>query len=123
MSRFADLTLTWKGRDYIVKAGDMLGLIEVVEEIVTLPELERVSKRFQKAKLARAYGAMLRYAGCHVDDVEVHDEMFSIDATDMQTMQDAIAFLYRVVTPPSWIAEKKSAPKKKSKKKRRRKAS
>jgi len=119
MSRFSDLNLTWKGRSYTVKAGDMLGLIEVVEEIVTLPELERVSKRFQKAKLARAYGAMLRYAGCYVDDVEVHEELFSIDADDMQTMQAAIEFLYRVVTPPSWMAEKKSAPKKKAKKKRK----
>ena len=123
MSRFADLTLTWKGREYTVKSRDMLGLIEVVEEIVTLPELERVSKRFQKAKLARAYGAMLRYAGCHVEDVEVHDEMFSLEDDDMQTMQAAIEFLYRVVTPPSWIAEKKSAPKKNPKKKRRKRAS
>jgi len=125
MSRFSDLTITWRGKDYTVKAKDMLGLIAQVEEIITLPEIDRAARRFQKGKLSMAYGAMLRYAGCHVDDDEVHDEMFRMEDGEQRTMTEAIEFLYRVVTPPSWMEEKKSEPvkKKATKKKSARKGS
>ena len=74
MGIFNELNLTWKGTEYTVEADNILRLIAKVEDVITLNELYSYSQRGAAplAKLASAFGIVLRYAGAKVADDEVY---------------------------------------------------
>ena len=74
MAIFQPITLTWAGRDFVVPADRVMGAIGVIEDVVTFPELvgSLQSSKPNMSKLARAYGAVLRYAGASVSDEEIY---------------------------------------------------
>lgn len=74
MGIFNELNLTWKGTDYTVPADNILRLIAKVEDVITLNELYSYSQKGAAplAKLATAFGIILRYAGCKVSDDEIY---------------------------------------------------
>ena len=74
MCIFNELNLNWKGAEYTVEADNILRLIAKVEDVITLNELYSYSQRGAAplAKLATAFGIVLRYAGAKVTDDEVY---------------------------------------------------
>lgn len=74
MSVFNELNLTWKGIEYTVPADNILRLIAKVEDVITLNELYSYSQKGAAplAKLATAFGVILRYAGAKVRDDEIY---------------------------------------------------
>jgi hypothetical protein len=109
MAIFQQMTLSWNGRDHTVPADRMLGAIAVIEDIVTFPELIiMMNGKPNMSRLARAYGALLRYAGAWVGDEEVYDGLFKPGEAQKQ-IAAAINTLLAMMTPPSAIAEAPSS--------------
>lgn len=69
--------LEWKGRQFVVPEDRAFELGEVVEDIITLAELPDLATRPKFRKIARIYGAMLRFAGAKCTDAEVHSEIMA----------------------------------------------
>jgi hypothetical protein len=104
MGIFQAVTLNWEGRDHIVPADRVMGAIGVVEDVVTFPELV-CGLQFGKpnmSKLARAYAALLRYAGASVSDEDVYSGMF-VPGELQQHITTAINTLMVIMTPPGAI--------------------
>lgn len=103
MSIFQDLTLTWKGVDYVVKATDLLRLIAAVEDVLTLNELFKYSQKGAAplAKLSEAYGLMLRYAGAKVTDEDIYK---ALTAGENQAAATATQAILMMMLPPAEIA-------------------
>ena len=70
MSLFEPVTLTWKGQEYVVKPDQVMYLIAIVEDKITLRQLSSGDVPFSRT--AQAFGAALRYAGAKVNDDEVY---------------------------------------------------
>ena len=79
MSIFEKVVLTWEGRQYTIPPTRILQCIAKIEEVITLVELNRyvLAGTAPLARLAQAYGAVLRHAGANVADDEVYVAMFS----------------------------------------------
>lgn len=78
MGTFDDIKLSWEGRTYVVPSNRVMGAIIRIEEVITLPELQSYLSRkaVPMARVASAFAAVLRYAGCLVEDEEVYAGMF-----------------------------------------------
>lgn len=99
---FEDYTIAWHGMDHVIPAGSMLRVIASVEDVVTYGELLGFARRRTApfAKLAQAYGIVLRAAGVAISDDDVYAGMFGIDiSADM--ILDAINGLFGLMLPPS----------------------
>lgn len=101
MAVFQQITLTWNGRECIIPADRVMGAVCEIEEVVTLPELFDMGRSGQAkiSKLARAYGALLRYAGTAVDDETVYQGMFATGEAAQRTAE-AIRVLIGIMMPP-----------------------
>lgn len=99
---FEDITLEWGGEQHKIRARKVLGAIAVVEDVVTLAELARYAERKTAplARIAAAYGALLRYAGAAVEDDEVYAGMFGA-GVEQSAMVEALAALVGLMTPPA----------------------
>jgi hypothetical protein len=79
MGAFDDISLDWDGKTYTIPANKVLGAIARIEDVMTLGELlayvERETAPF--GKIAAAYGAVLRYAGCKVSNEDVYTGIFA----------------------------------------------
>lgn len=79
MGAFDDVELEWAGKTYTIPANKVMGAIARIEDVMTLGELisymERETAPF--GKIAAAYGAVLRYAGCKVSDEDVYSGIFA----------------------------------------------
>lgn len=97
---FAPIKLEWNGKQHTIAPNRVLPAIAEVEEVFTLDELQRFSKRGTApvAKLAMAYGKLLRFAGAVVDDDEVYAGMF-VD-NNGQTAANATSSLLALMLPP-----------------------
>jgi hypothetical protein len=75
---FAPVELTWADQTYTIPPDRVLGAVAVVEEHLTMAELaqEAQTGRMRIARLSRAFGALLRYAGARISDDEVYTGMF-----------------------------------------------
>lgn len=108
MSGFDDVKFGWAGKEYVIPAHKVLGAIARVEDVVTLQELQRngVKETIPLAKLAMAYGVLLRYAGAQVTDMEIYNGMFGV-GKDAQAIVivEAITNLVVLMIPPD--AQKK----------------
>lgn len=118
------ITLSWKGKDFVIRESEAFEAGEAVEEIVTLAELASYAERPKFRKLARCYGALLRFAGASVTDAEIHsammDEIKAMEDTgqDVRLLAaDAVSTLMHVLMDgaPADAADE-GAPKKKTSK-------
>jgi len=113
-----DVTFVWKRTEYRVEAREVLPLIAKVEEIVTLGELidESQSGKIRLARLAKAYGEALRYAGATLTDDEVYEGMFaSKDRTVIVlAMRTLTALMFPMIPPDHLQEDVKSDGKKKA---------
>lgn len=97
---FQPVELVFKDQTYTIPANKVLGAIASVESIITLGELQVFAARRAApvAKMAMAFGALLRYAGAAVTDQDVAEHVFS--GGDQGKVIDAIANLLLLMIPP-----------------------
>lgn len=110
-SIFEDVTLSWKGQEFKVPANRVMGLVEVIEDVITLEEL--VSKSGGKrAKLARAFANAISYAGGNVSQEDVYTSLFGEDSS--RAISAAVTSILSLMIPPEHIrgkSEKQKAAK------------
>lgn len=119
MSIFEPVTLTWNDEEYTIEPNRVMGLIEVIEDIITLEEV--VSKTGNKrGKLSRAFASALRYAGAKVNDEDVFKTMFG--STAGSSISSAVTAILMLMIPPEHLraetVKKKPAQPRASSKKR-----
>lgn len=71
----AGLEITWNGKDYVIGEDDIFLAADAVENVVTVGELVQMrtdGNKIRFVKLAQAFAALLREAGCNVTDRQVH---------------------------------------------------
>jgi hypothetical protein len=112
MSLFEEVGLRWAGEEYIVPSDKVMGLIEVIEDIITIEEMTRDG--IKRAKLSRAFSAALRYAGAKVTQEQVYESLFG--AEKLASTSGAVMGLLALMIPPSKVQEAKKAEGKPAKK-------
>lgn len=77
-SVFEPVKLGWQGKVYLLPANRVLGAVARIEEVITLAELAKHASggNAPLARIARAYGSVLRYVGADVEDDDVYAGMF-----------------------------------------------
>jgi len=78
------ITLSFKGQTYTIPESRAFEAGAAVEEVVTLAEMSQWGNAPKFFKLARAFGALLRFAGARVSDTEVKAE---IDASILRAVE------------------------------------
>lgn len=98
MSIFQDITLTWKGKEYVIKGNNVLRLIAQIEDVITLQELLKFAQKGAApvAKISSAFTLALRYAGVKVSDEEVYASCFGAQ----HAAKNATLTLLTMMTPP-----------------------
>lgn len=81
------ITLSFKGQTYTIPESRAFEAGAAVEEVVTLAEMSQWGNAPKFFKLARAFGALLRFAGARVSDTEVKAE---IDASIMRAVEAGV---------------------------------
>jgi hypothetical protein len=101
MSIFQPITLEWRGRPYVIPADRVMKAIAIVENHITLLELQRaaVNGSAPLAKVANAFADVITFAGGNVLGEEVYAGMFGEDA-DVQQVQLAVITLLQMMVPP-----------------------
>ena len=111
-SIFEEVGLTWQGEEYTVPPDQVMGLIEVIEDAITIEEMAGVGVK--RAKLARAYAAALRYAGARASHEQVFNSLFGTEG--LRSTEQVIQGLMAMMIPPahlSPVTTAKAAPGKK----------
>lgn len=118
-----EITLIFNDQEYRVSGDRSWGLIEAVEDVISLFELFPAlqSNKPPLAKVARAYAAALNYAGA--TGVTQHDIRAGVDLTQMLSMANQLAAILMLAFPEGEIAkaseqagaETSEEPKKKAK--------
>lgn len=110
MRIFEPITLHWEGRDYSIPPDDVLRCIAKIEDHITLIELSTASNKrtIPLAKMAIAFGAVLRHAGAHVSDDEVYAGMFA-DGNLVNKAQVAVTTLLTLMIPPGSLTQDAAA--------------
>lgn len=112
MSVFDDIRLHWQGRDYVIRSNRVMGAIARIEDSLTIAELQQYSERNTAplAKIAMAYGAVLRYAGARVDDDEVYEGLFAADDSSEVIMASLQTLLTMMVPPSALVSGSDGTP-------------
>jgi hypothetical protein len=71
------IRLTYRGQEHLIPAHRAFAAGAAVEEIVSLAEIASWGDKPKFFKIAMAFGALLRFAGCEVSDAEVHADMMA----------------------------------------------
>ncbi len=66
------ISMTWRGEAFTIPAHKAFQIGEQVEEIATLAQMATWQSNPQFYKIARCYGAMLRFAGATASDEDIH---------------------------------------------------
>jgi hypothetical protein len=108
MSCFDVVTLTWGGKDYVVQSDKVMGLVETIECIITLDEINDmlIRKTILRAKIARAYSAVLNYAGAKVSQEEVYAEFFGEEMA--ASTLGVLSGLLAMMIPPEHLRSKQN---------------
>lgn len=109
MALFEKITLQWKGQEFAIAPDQVLRAIAVVEEEISLIELSRElsSGEYKLARLAKAYGRLLRAAGCKVTDEEVYVGIFPSSGGE-RVVREALAALQALMylmVPPGVLTQ------------------
>jgi hypothetical protein len=108
MSIFQEYAITWGGKEYVIAPDRIMGLIEVVEEIITIEELHQVASTGPKrVKLSKAFHAILKYAGHNVTVEEIYNTFF-LGGSEIAGIVNGILLL---MIPPEHLQSKTPAPK------------
>jgi len=99
MSIFKEVGITWAGEEYLIRADKVMGLVEVVEDIITMEELN--SKGIKRAKISRAFCAALSYAGKRVPVEDVYNKFFD-DSAGVE-LTSIINFILMLMIPPEHL--------------------
>jgi hypothetical protein len=70
-----DIVLKWRGQEYRIPDSRAFEAGAAVEEVVTLSDLQSFATRPRFFVIAKAMGALLRFAGVKVSDSEVKREI------------------------------------------------
>lgn len=110
MHGFEDVTLTWKGEDFTVPANRQLMLVAKIEDALAGDTGEQAIGMLLRregppyARLAMAFGAALRFAGCDVSDDDVYMSMMEglseSKGDAVANVQGSIMALLAIVSPP-----------------------
>jgi hypothetical protein len=97
------ITLTWNDKKYFIVRAKIMRARQVIEGVYPLKELashmaEGVPHLVQ---LSMAYGALLRFAGANVDDIEIYDGMFGQDSS---LGAEASDLLFKIMIPEKVLA-------------------
>lgn len=111
MSRFRPISMEFKGQTYTVTPDRMMGLIDAVEEHLTLAEIYedgRARKTMRFGKLAAAYAAALNYAGATATQEDVYFALFGGDATEGADTKafNVMMSLLTIMSPPQEVLKK-----------------
>ena len=110
MGVFTDIELEWAGSTYTIKGQRVMRVISLVEDVITMPELQAYSSKgtYPLAKLCTAFASVLRFAGARVTDEEVYELAYSgekeQEAVIMATMD-----LMKMMLPASARAKAEAA--------------
>lgn len=74
-----EISIKFKGVTYTISENRAFQIGEQVEEIISLRDIATWQEKPRMFKLARAIGAMLRFAGAKAKDQEVLDELTTGD--------------------------------------------
>lgn len=107
MSLFQEVGLQWQGKEFVVPPEKVMGLVEVIEDVITIEEL--AGKGVKRAKVAKAFTAAIRYAaqcqGGHakISEEEVFESMFGHGAMDATTR--VVYALLSLMIPPEHLQQ------------------
>ena len=107
--KFEPVTLTWKGKSYLIPPDRILGAIMRIEDTLTITEMNGYFQRggAPLGKLAKIYADILTYAGAPVSpdlDAEVYHSMFGQDGADQQGhAAAAIQTILAMMVPPEYL--------------------
>jgi hypothetical protein len=115
MHGFEDVTIGWRGEQYVVPANRQMLLIAKIEDALSGDTGQQaLTILFRKegppyTRLAAAYGAALRHAGAKVTDDEVYlsimtDLAQGTKAEAARVIQGAIIALLSIISPPAAAA-------------------
>lgn len=93
---FQQIELKWRDRNYVIPASRVLRAVARVEDVVTVQQL-LVPDQVPMAKVAMAYGSLLRYAGARVEDEEVYQTLFGGAQSNALV---AVTTLLQLMLPP-----------------------
>ena len=109
VGRFQNIILDHKDVEYVVDASKVMGLIDTVEEHITLGEIvqdQSARKTLRFGKLSQAYAAALRYAGAKVTDEEIYLSLLpqgkgpeDADAMRRRSVEIVTALLQLMIPP------------------------
>jgi hypothetical protein len=106
MAVFESQTLMWKGETYVIPSNRMLGAIAELEEHITFTEMVRAQLgKPPVVKISRAFGALLRYAGCKVTDDEVYESIFDPQADIMERIHLTVTAFLMMMTPRTKLVQ------------------
>ena len=106
---FEQISLKWKDVDYVIPSDKVMGLIECVEDVMTLEELN--SDGVKRVKLSRAFAVALTYAGAKdVNIEEIYSSLF--DRTKGAQVTAVVNNLLLMMIPPEHLREDASQGKK-----------
>lgn len=99
MAIFNDVTLAWAGVEYTVKSNQVMRLIAVLEDHVTIQDLSRPQGP-PMARVAMAFASALQFAGArNVIADDVYAALF--DGETAQDTVNAVSALMMIMVPPS----------------------
>jgi hypothetical protein len=101
MSIFQPITLEWRNKPYIIAADRVMRAIAIIENHVTLVELQRaaVHGSVPLAKVANAFADVITFAGGNVQGEEVYAGMFG-ETAEVEQVQLAVVTLLQMMVPP-----------------------
>ena len=104
MPVFEEVRLNWDGQDYVIPPEQVMQCIAKVEDVLTMADLVRAQERGAApiAKVAIAYGKVLRHAGARVSDEEVYRGMFVGPEQKMRAWA-AVHALLAMMMPPDAV--------------------
>lgn len=100
---FKEIEIVWFDQTFIIPPDRVLRAIAVVEEHLTIGDLARESQTgtLRLARMASAWGALLRFCGSRITDDEVYVSLFAGDDAEVRArMFDSVSTLLALMVPP-----------------------
>lgn len=105
MPIFEEVRLAWGGQDCVIPPDQLMTVIAKIEEVITMAELSRAVERnaLPHAKLAIAFGRVLRHGGVRVTDEEVYNGMLAPGQDQKMRAMSALNALLTLMLPPESV--------------------
>lgn len=106
MAIFEEVAVAWGDKKFVIPADRMMMTIARVEDVLTLGDLSAyfATGKLPLAKIAQAFGIVLRQAGASVEDEEVYEGMFRAKGQEVTRRAiEAIHMLMALMVPPAHL--------------------